>query len=122
MTTTTQIPTTQNEAWGFWGTMTENAAAAWPMAMTAIAEATGQPPVAVRAFLDSRHGRHLADDVLNQMHAGLALVDAVRAATQQWMNWKIGRQTSKQYGIPRGLPYLTGFVIHCEIIEEELAA
>ena len=122
MTTTTQIPATQNEAWGFWGTMTENAAAAWPMAMTAIAEATGQPPVAVRAFLDSRHGRHLADDVLNQMHAGLALVDAVRAATQQWMNWKIGRQTSKQYGIPRGLPYLTGFVIHCEIIEEERAA
>ena len=121
MTTTTKIPTTQNEAWGFWGTMTENAAAAWPMALTAIAEATGQPPDAVRAFLDSRHGRHFADDVLNQMHAGLALVDAVRAATQQWIDWKIGRQTSKQYGIPRGLPYLAGFVIHCEIIEEELA-
>jgi hypothetical protein len=31
------------------------------------------------------------------------------------MGWTIGRQTSKQYGIPRGLPYLTGFVIHCEI-------
>jgi len=122
MTTTTQIPATQNEAWGFWGTMNENAAAAWPMALTAIAEATGQPADAVRAFLDSRHGRHFADDVLNQMHAGLAPVDAVRAATQQWMGWKIGRQTSKQYGIPRGLPYLTGFVIHCEIIEEELAA
>jgi hypothetical protein len=122
MTTTTQIPATQNEAWGFWGTMTENAAAAWPMAMTAIAEATGQPLDAVRTFLDSRHGRHFADDVLNQMHAGLALADALRAATQQWMGWKIGRQTSKQYGIPRGLPYLTGFVIHCEIIEAELAA
>ena len=122
MTTNTQIPATQNEAWGFWGTMTENAAAAWPMAMTAIAEATGQPLDAIRAFLDSRHGRHFADDVLNQMYAGLALADAVRAATQQWMSWKIGRQTSKQYGIPRGLPYLTGFVIHCEIIEEELAA
>ena len=122
MTTTTQIPATQNEAWGFWGTMTDNAAAAWPMAMTAIAEATGQPLAAVRAFLDSRHGRHFADDVLNQMHAGHALVDAVHAATQQWMGWKIGRQTSKQYGIPRGLPYLTGFVIHCEINEEDLVA
>ena len=32
-----------------------------------------------------------------------------------------GRQTSKQYGIPRGLPYLTGFVIHCEICEEMAA-
>ncbi|NJD64325.1 MAG: hypothetical protein FIB00_03620 [Chloroflexi bacterium] len=122
MTTTTQIPATQNEAWGFWGTMTDNAAAAWPTAVTALAEATGQPPDAVRAFLDSRHGRHFADDVLNQMHAGLALADAIHAATQQWMGWKIGCQTSKQYGIPRGLPYLTGFVIHCEIIEEELAA
>jgi hypothetical protein len=122
MTTTTQIPATQNEAWGFWGTMTENAAAAWPTAMTSIVEATVQPLDAARAFLDSRHGRHFADDVLNQMHAGLALADAIQAATQQWMSWKIGRQTSKQYGIPRGLPYLTGFVIHCEIIEEELAA
>lgn len=28
--TTNQIPTTQNEAWGFWGTMNEHASAAWP--------------------------------------------------------------------------------------------
>ena len=27
-----------------------------------------------------------------------------------------------RYGIPKGLPYLTGFVIHCEIVEESLAA
>jgi len=38
------------------------------------------------------------------------------------MGWTIGRQTSKDYGIPRGLPYLTGFVIHCEIVEESLVA
>jgi hypothetical protein len=37
------------------------------------------------------------------------------------MGWTIGRQTSKQCGIPKGLPYLTGFVIHCEIIEEAIA-
>jgi hypothetical protein len=36
------------------------------------------------------------------------------------MGWTIGRLTSKQHGIPKGLPYLTGFVIHCEIIEEAL--
>ena len=35
MTTTKQIPATQNDAWGFWGTMNEHANAAWPMAMTA---------------------------------------------------------------------------------------
>ena len=48
--------------------------------------------------------------------------DVINAATQRWMGWTIGRSTSKQYGIPKGLPYLTGFVIHCEIIEESLAA
>ena len=40
MMTTTHIPATQNEAWGFWGTMNNQAAAAWPIAMTAISDAT----------------------------------------------------------------------------------
>ena len=119
--TTTHIPATQNEAWGFWGTMNDQAAAAWPIAMTAISDATLQPLESVRAFLDSRHGRHFADDVLNGLHAGLNLQDAIHAATQRWMGWTIGRLTSKQHGIPKGLPYLTGFVIHCEIVEEALA-
>ena len=38
------------------------------------------------------------------------------------MGWKIDRQTAKQYGIPKGLPYLTGFVLHCAINEECLAS
>jgi hypothetical protein len=121
MMTTTQIPATQKEAWGFWGTMNDQAEAAWPIAMTAISDATYQPLESVRAFLDSRHGRHFADDVLNGLHAGLNLHDAIQAATQRWMGWTIGRLTSKQHGIPKGLPYLTGFVIHCEIVEEALA-
>ena len=41
--TTNQIPTTQNEAWGFWGTMNEHASAAWPLAMNTISDATHQP-------------------------------------------------------------------------------
>lgn len=122
MTTAKTIPATRNEAWGFWGTMDAHAQAAWPIAMNAISDATGQPFEAVRAFLDSRHGRHFADEVLNRKHAGHALHDAIRAATRQWMGWTIGRQTSKDYGIPRGLPYLTGFVIHCAIADESLAA
>ena len=116
-----QIPAAMNEAWGFWGTMNNQAATAWPIAMTAISDATYQPLDSVRTFLDSRHGRHFADDVLNDMHAGLNLQDAIQAATQRWMGWTIGRLTSKQHGIPKGLPYLTGFVIHCEIVEEPLA-
>ncbi len=121
MNTTTQIPATQNDAWGFWGTMGERATTAWPLAMTAIADATGESLQSVRIFLDSRHGRHFADDVQNAMYRGVPLADAINAATQQWMGWTIGRQTSKDYGIPRGLPYLTGFVIHCAIAEEAMA-
>ena len=60
MNTNQQIPATQNEAWGFWGTMNEHASAAWPLAMTAISDATSQPLESVRLFLDSRHGRHFA--------------------------------------------------------------
>ena len=120
--TSTTIPATRNPEWGFWGTMGEHAPAAWPLAMTAISDATCLPHESVRAFLDSRHGRHFADDVHNGLCRGQTLADAINAATRQWMGWTIGRQTSKQYGIPRGLPYLTGFVIHCEIAEESLAA
>ena len=116
------IPATQNEDWGFWGTMKMQAPAAWQLALPATATATDCDPDAVRAFLDSRHGRQFADDVLNQLVTGRALPDAIQAATAQWMGWTITRQTSKEYGIPKGLPYLTGFVIHCAIIEESIAA
>jgi hypothetical protein len=122
MSTTRQIPTAQNNAWGFFGTMNEQACAAWPLAMTAIAEATGEPLESVRIFLDSRHGRHFADAVLDQLFAGHPLPNAIAAATRQWMSWTIGQRTSRTYGIPKGLPYLTGFVIHCAIFEESLAA
>ena len=116
------ILATRNEDWGFWGTMNEHAATAWPMAMIAVGDATGEDQDTIRAFLDSRFGRHYADEVHNGLYVGKTLKDAIDAATQTWMGWKIGRQTAKDYGIPRGLPYLTGFVIHCGIIEEQEAA
>jgi len=118
MNTIANIPATENESWGYWGTMQEEAPAAWAIALPAIATSTGCEFEAVRAFLDSRHGRHFADEVRNHLLKGKALADAINAAITEWMGWTIGRQTSKQYGIPRGLPYLTGFVTHCGIIEE----
>ena len=110
MTNNSILPT-ENEAWGFWGTMGEQAAAAWPIAFTAIHDATVADPDSVRAFLDSRHGRHFADEVSNHLHAGASLADAIAKATATWMGWRIGRRTSRETGIPAGLPYLTGFVI-----------
>ena len=118
---TPTIPKPTVTDWGFWGTMNEHAAAAWPIAMTAISDATDQPLESVRLFLDSRHGRHFADDVLNELHAGANLKDAIHSATQRWMDWTIDRHASRNYGIPKGMPYLTGFVIHCEIVEEVMA-
>jgi len=121
MNTRKQIPAPTVTDWGYWGTMQDQAEAAWPIAMTAISDATNQPLESVCAFLDSRHGRHFADDVHNGFFAGAKLQDAIEQATQRWMGWTIGRLTSKQYGIPKGIPYLIGFVIHCEIMQESLS-
>ena len=110
MTTNSILPT-ENAAWAFWGTMGEHAAAAWPIAFTAIRYATDADDDAVRAFLDSRHGRHFADEVGNHLHGGASLADGIAKAVATWMGWRIGRRTSRETGIPAGLPYLTGFVV-----------
>lgn len=120
--TTTATPPTRNTEWGFCGTMSHSgdAAAAWPIAFRAICEATGCDGETARDFLDSRYGRHLADDVVNALATG-TLAEAVAATTARWMGWRISARTSRQTGIPRGLPYLTGFVLHVGV-EAELAA
>jgi hypothetical protein len=118
MTNATQALATQNETFGFWGTMNEHATAAWPFASEAIAAATGCEPEQVRAFLDSRFGRHFADEVQNGLFVGCNLKDAIDKATAKWMGWTIGRITAKNYGIPRGMAYLTGFVVQAAIDDE----
>ena len=117
------VPLTSKPTWGFYGTIVHHADAdtAWPLAMTAIAAATGCTPDEVRDFLDSRHGRHFADDVANSLFAGMATPEAIAAATRKWMDWTIGRRTARETGIPQGLPYLTGFVMHAAIEAEAVA-
>jgi hypothetical protein len=117
-TTTNLLPATQNESWGFWGTMGGQASVAWPIALTEISKATGESPEDVRPFLDSRHGRHFADTVHDALAQGHGMHAAITRAIAQWMTWKISRQTHHQMGIPKGLPYLTGFVVHCNIEQE----
>lgn len=127
MTTTTAPRATQNEAFGFFGTCTAaglDAERAWALAFEAITDATGAHdenaygPDGVRDFLDSRAGRHFADEVGNQMHSKKTLEAAITAATERHMGWKIDRRTSRDYGIPAGLPYLTGWVQHYAIEAE----
>jgi hypothetical protein len=117
---TTRILPTANPSWGFYGAIRHHAepGEAWPLAMTAISAATGCDADAVRDFLDSRQGRHFEDDVGNGLSAGLNLPAATDAAARRWMGWRIGRRTEREYGIPRDLPYLTGWVMHCAIEAE----
>ena len=121
--TTTILPS-GNPDWGYWGTLSRiendpaaDPAKAWEIASRRIAEVTTASPEGVRDFLDSRHGRHFADSVRDALARGQALPKAIDTATAQWMTWGIGRTTSRQHGIPRGLPYLTGFVAHCGIAQ-----
>lgn len=122
------IPTalpTRNEACGFCGTIAllqdprVDASKAWTLAFHAIGTATGATADAVRAFLDSRLGRHFADEVANGLARGLGLADAIDTATTRWMGWRVSRRTSRDAGIPVGLPYLTGFVLNSGILAEE---
>lgn len=116
----TDMLQTANPDWGFFGGIAHFAepARAWEIALAAVAEATGCDRTAVRDFLDSRHGRHFADDVINDLSPGRGLAEAVAAATQRWMGWRIDRRTARETGIPAGLPCLTGFVEQARIMAE----
>ena len=111
------VLTTKNEGWGFFGTIADHVdpAEAWALAFSAVATAAQAEAEAVREFLDSRHGRHFADDVANELAAGAALDKAVAAAVATWRRWKISRAHSRETGIPSGLPYLTGLVLDFEV-------
>ena len=109
---------TNNEGWGFWGTVSRiehpaaDVARAWRIASTEIAAATGGSPEGVRDFLDSRDGRHFADDIEGSLCDGVTLPRAIGVAVLRWQGWKIDRKLSRETGIPAGLPYLTGLVNH----------
>src|SRR5215211_1582014 len=107
----TTLPS-RNEARGFFGTIRPHAEPneAWALAMEAVAKTTGCPNQAVRDFLDSRDGRHFADQIVNGLLGRLDLPAAIESAILRWMDWRIDARIEHDLGIPRGLPYLTGFV------------
>ena len=115
----TALPT-QNEAWGFYGTIAHHSNRpdlAFGCASDAIAKATGCSDAAVRAFMDSQYGRHFADAVSNLL-PGHNMPDAIDHTISHWMSLTINRMTQRKLGIPAGLPYLTGFVQHAAIEAE----
>jgi hypothetical protein len=117
------VPTAENTEWGFFGTMSRQAPAsptdaAWNAALTAIVAAIACTADEARVFLDSRYGRHFADDVSGYLLANQSIPSAIQSAVIRWMGWTISRATSRTAGIPTGLPYLTGFVAHAAIEAE----
>jgi hypothetical protein len=65
-----------------------------------------------------RQGR-LADRSV--MPGELAGAGAINAPISRWMAWRIDRRTEREDGIPHGLPYLTGWVTHFQILDETQA-
>ena len=122
MTTPAILPS-RNEDYGFFRTMTvcplrdRRSAEVWALASTMIASAicadSEDEMIGIRDFLDSRMGRHFADDVIgNMMGCDIDCEAAIKSAIRRWQDWRISRQTERKEGIPTGLPYLTGWVQH----------
>lgn len=115
--TPTKVP-----QWGFYGTMVEYdtaiACRALSLAMNTIRATTCLSYNTCRMFLESRHGRHFADAVLDKLYQGCSLAQAIQLTVDSWMTYTISRDASRQYGIPVGLPYLTGFALSLEIEDE----
>ena len=113
----------RNEDYGFFRTITicplrdRRSAEVWALASTMIAAAIGaaseEEMIGIRDFLDSRMGRHFADDVVGNMTGcNIDIETAIKSAIRRWQDWRISRQTEREEGIPAGLPYLTGWVQH----------
>ena len=112
-----------NEDYGFFRTLTvcpqrdRRSSEVWTLASRLIAEAihadSEDEMSGIRDFLDSRLGRHFADDVVGNMTGGnIGLEAAISSAIRRWQGWRIDRQTEREHGIPARLPYLTGWVQH----------
>jgi hypothetical protein len=122
MTTHPCLPS-RNEDYGFFRTLTvcperdRRSAEVWNLASRLIAEAIGASSedemIGIRDFLDSRMGRHVADDVVDNITGcNIGLEAAIDSVIRRWQGWRIDRATERSEGIPAGLPYMTGWVQH----------
>ena len=125
MTTHPSLPS-RNEDFGFFRSLTvcpqrdRRSTEVWALASTLIADAiradSEDEMIGIRDFLDSRMGRHFADDVVGNMTGcNIGPEPAIASAIRRWQGWRISRKTERDEGIPAGLPYLTGWVQHFSI-------
>jgi hypothetical protein len=119
----------RNEDYGFFRALTtcpqrdRCSAEVWTMTSRMIAKViradSEDEMIGIRDFLDSRMGRHFADDVVGNMTGcNIGLETAIAATIRRWQDWRISRNTEREDGIPAGLPYLTGWVQHFAVVAE----
>ena len=104
---------TQNTAWGFFGTMgraNADSVQAWALAFAGLTAATGATAEQVRAFLDSGHGRHFADDVCAVLTEAATLPDAIACTVRLWQTRRISTETARSYRLPYKSQYLQAFM------------
>lgn len=83
-----QILTSNNETWGFWGTSVDNgldAREAWEIAFNHYSEVYGLTAEQTRDFLDSRMGRHIADQLVGTGKGSIKEVLAELDAQKGWV-------------------------------------
>jgi hypothetical protein len=91
----------------------------WEIASCHIAEMTEASPEGVRDFLD--FATAATSPTRSRTASTRAPLAAAIDAAARWKGWRIDRRTSRDEGIPRGLPYLTGWVTHFQILGETQA-
>lgn len=91
---TTEIIRTDNVDWGFYGTWSRKDSGidvdkAWDIAIIILLENYEEwTQEYARDFLDSRMGRHMADNVYEGVRFhGMALSNALRAAAPEFVAW-----------------------------------
>ncbi len=72
----------------------------------------------MRDFLDSRMGRHFANEVVDRMASGTPAEQALEETIAEWRRQRISRAIERHQGIPAGLPALVGWVQHFAICAE----
>ncbi len=107
-----ELPSSRFPSRGYWNTMRKASiepALAWPIAMMALIDATGEPVEAIRVFLDSRMGDQFAREVIEHMGAGVGLGRAVRIVTDTWMARSLDEIARLVYRLD-ALPFLVGWI------------
>ena len=96
----------QERSQGFYGAIEQHAEPnqAWALAVAGITKSTGRCDQAVRDFLDSRYGRHFADEVAMGLCGGRDLPRAIDEAIERWMDRRIDAAIESELGIRRGCP------------------